>query len=140
VQHAHPQGSAPCVRRSAAWGDAAVHELHDLRVRRGAAQCRSCLAALADAAPFEQSVAYEHLLLDLDGLYGDVVPPIEPLTGAESELLAGFEAGIDRLIDLGGDARTTHRLIDELIWMASCSTSSHGIRRCAQSVSCTAHS
>jgi len=65
------------------------------------AECRSCLAALADAMPFEESITYDGLLIDLDELHGGRVPPIKPVTG-KVFLATHVEARLDRLIELGG--------------------------------------
>ncbi len=68
------------------------------------AEARSCLAALADIAmDFDESVLYEHLLLDLDALHGDDAPALHPLTRDRAELLRRLEAAVDRMLDLGGD-------------------------------------
>lgn len=78
------------------------------------ADCRSCLAALADSNPFEQSVAYERLLLDLDAIHGDIIPALERITGVRDQLLLRFETGIDRLIDLGGNGLSLELLLHRL--------------------------
>ncbi len=64
-------------------------------------EARSCLAALADGATdFDESVHFEHLLLDLDALHGDDAPALHPLTGDRAELLRRLEAAVDRMLDL----------------------------------------
>ena len=69
------------------------------------AEARSCLAALADMAiDFDDSVLYEHLLLDLDALHHDGCPALRPVTGDRAELLTRLEVAVDRMIDLGGQA------------------------------------
>ena len=68
------------------------------------AESRSCLAALADSATdFDESVHFEHLLLDLDGLHPNG-PGLSPITGTKAHLLDRLEGAIDQMIDLGGDA------------------------------------
>lgn len=64
------------------------------------ADCRSCLASLADQSPFELSVFYERLLLLLDALHGDCVPALYTITGMPDELYARLMVGLDRLIQL----------------------------------------
>lgn len=67
------------------------------------AEASSCLTALADIAmDFDESVLYEHLLLDLDALHGDDSPALHPLTGNRAELHRRLEAAVDRMLDLGG--------------------------------------
>ena len=64
------------------------------------AEARSCLAALADSAPtFDESVHYEHLLLDLDSLH-PFGPGLFPTTGTKAGLLIRLEAAVDRMLDL----------------------------------------
>jgi hypothetical protein len=64
------------------------------------ADCRSCLAALADQPPFEQSVGYARLLLLLDALHDDCVPALETITGTPAELHARLLDGLSMPIDL----------------------------------------
>ena len=67
------------------------------------AEARSCFAALADAAiDFDESVHFEHLLLDLDALH-PCGPGLSPITGTTECLLYRLETAVDQLIDLGGD-------------------------------------
>lgn len=67
------------------------------------AEARSCLAALADAATgFDESVYFEHLLLDLDSLHPDG-PGLSPMLGSKDDLLDRLEAAVDKMLDLGGD-------------------------------------
>src|SRR4051812_17622925 len=67
------------------------------------AEARSCLAALADASPFELSVEYEHLLLELDAMHGGHGPATFPVTGSLSELHQRVEARLEDLSGLGAD-------------------------------------
>lgn len=64
------------------------------------AECRGCIAALADQMPFEFSVAYERLLLLLDAIHGDDVPALEPVPGEPDEVWARLIAALDLLIRL----------------------------------------
>lgn len=65
------------------------------------AEARSCLAALADSATdVDESVDYEHLLLDIDGLH-PIGPALSPMTGTKTELLDRLEAAVDQMLDLG---------------------------------------
>ncbi len=65
------------------------------------AEARSCLAALADVAmDFDESVLYEHLLLDIDALHGDDAPALSARVGDRTELLRRLEAAVDRMLDL----------------------------------------
>lgn len=68
------------------------------------AECRSCLAALADAMPFEESITYDGLLIDLDEIHHGWFPATEPVRGVLADLRVWFQHGLERLIDLGGDA------------------------------------
>jgi len=83
---------------------------------RALAEARSCLAALADAATaFDQSVAYERLLLCLDWLYGDNTPACESMPGVgRTDLLLRAESAIERLIELGTDALSIELLLIDL--------------------------
>ena len=68
------------------------------------AEARSCLAALADtAASFDESIHFERLLLDLDGMHDDDSPALYPAAGQAAELLRRLEVAVERLLDLGGD-------------------------------------
>lgn len=75
------------------------------------AEARSCLAALADStADFDESVHYEHLLLDLDTLH-PIGPGLSPTAGTKVELLDRLEGAVDRMIDLGGDGLRLERIL-----------------------------
>ena len=80
------------------------------------AETRSCLAALADAATtFGQSVAYDHALLELDGILGDDGPGCEPLPGVgRDELQRRAESAIERLVEFGVDALSVELLLADL--------------------------
>ena len=76
------------------------------------AEARSCLATLADVAiDFDQSVLYEHLLLDLDALHGDDAPALSARVGDRTELLRRLEAAVDRMRNLGGDGLSLEILL-----------------------------
>lgn len=70
---------------------------------RHLAEARSCLAALADTSPFERSVEYEHLLLELDAMHGGHGPATFPVSGSFSELHQCVEARLEDLSDLGAN-------------------------------------
>ena len=82
-----------------------------LAYSRALAEARSCLAALADSADtFDESVRFEHLLLDLDRLH-PIGPGLSPTTGTKVELLDRLEAAIDQMIELGGDGLSLELLL-----------------------------
>ena len=75
------------------------------------AEARSCLAALADAAPdICESSHYERLLIELDGLH-PVGPALSPIHGTKHELLAGLEVAVDQMISLGDDGLSLELLL-----------------------------
>ena len=75
------------------------------------AQARSCLAALADAAPdICESSHYERLLIELDGLH-PVGPALSPIHGTKDELLDRLEVAVDQMISLGGDGLSLELLL-----------------------------
>jgi hypothetical protein len=76
------------------------------------AEARSCLAALADSAStFEESVHYEHLLLDLDALH-TIGPTLYATTGTKTDLLGRLETAVDQMLDLGeGDGLSLELLL-----------------------------
>lgn len=79
------------------------------------AEARSCLAALADGATdFDESIHFEHLLLDLDGMHMDY-PGLDLLDGDHSLLLRQLEVAVDRMIDLGGDGLALELLLAEAL-------------------------
>jgi hypothetical protein len=79
------------------------------------AEARSYLAALADsAADFEESVHYEHLLLDLDRLH-PIGPGLSPVTGTKAALLYRLEAAVDQMIDLGGNGLSLELLLADAL-------------------------
>ena len=80
------------------------------------AEARSCLAALADSAMgFDQSVAYDQLLLRIDWLHGDDTPACEPMPGVgRDELLRRAEATIERLGKFGIDGLSVELLLADL--------------------------
>jgi hypothetical protein len=69
------------------------------------AEARSCLAALADGATdFDESIHFEHLLLELDALHEpDGYPALYPLHDNRADLLIRIEAAVDQMLDLGAD-------------------------------------
>lgn len=82
------------------------------------AEARSCLAALADGATdFDESIHFEHLLLDLDSLHGDDAPALHSLTGDRAELLCRLETAVNRMLDLGGDGLSLEILLAQAgVW------------------------
>jgi tRNA isopentenyl-2-thiomethyl-A-37 hydroxylase MiaE len=69
------------------------------------AEARSCLAALADTATdFDESIHFEQMLLELDGMHMEDFPALSHLVGDRAELLRRLEAAVDRMLDLGGDS------------------------------------
>jgi len=75
------------------------------------AQARSCLAALADiATDFDESVHFEHLLLDLDSLHPNG-PSLHALVGDRAVLVRRLEEAVDRMLDLGGDGLSLEILL-----------------------------
>jgi len=82
------------------------------------AEARSCLAALADGATdFDESIHFEHLLLDLDALHGDDAPALSARVGDRTELLRRLEAAVDRMLDLGGDGLSLEILLAQAgVW------------------------
>lgn len=80
------------------------------------AEARSCLATLADSArPFEQSVAFDRLLLRLDWLHGDDTPACEPMPGVgRDELQRRAETAIEQLVEFGIDSLSIELLLADL--------------------------
>lgn len=74
-----------------------------LNYARNLAEARSCLAGLADMSPYETSIAYEHLLLELDAMHGGHGPATFPVAGSLSVLHRRVEARLEDLSDLGAD-------------------------------------
>ena len=70
---------------------------------RSLAEARSCLAALADTSPFGRSVAYEHLLLELEAMNGGHGPATYLVPGSHLELHRRVEARLEDLSHLGAD-------------------------------------
>lgn len=77
--------------------------LHPLYVQK-LAEARSCLAALADASPYEQSIEYEGALLELDALHLGRYPATVDMPGSFGELRCLADVALEALIDLGADA------------------------------------
>ncbi|CAN5291511.1 hypothetical protein BH09ACT12_BH09ACT12_05470 [soil metagenome] len=77
--------------------------LHPLHVQK-LSEARSCLAALADASPYEQSIEYEGALLELDALHHGRYPATVEMPGSLGELRCLAELTLEALIDLGADA------------------------------------
>lgn len=80
-----------------------------LRYATTLAEARSCLAALADASVFERSIAYEHLLLELDAMHDGPGPTAFPVADSLPEPHRRLEA---RLVDLS--VRRRH-LVDRAV-------------------------
>ena len=65
-------------------------------------EARSCLVALADSTDdFDLAIHYDHLLIELDGVTGDVGPACSPMTGTNTELLDRLEVAVDAMHRLG---------------------------------------
>ena len=77
--------------------------LHPLYVQK-LADARSCLAALADGSPYEQSIEYEGALLELDALHRGRYPPAVDMPGSVDDLRCLVEVTLEALVDLGADA------------------------------------
>ncbi len=66
-------------------------------------EARSCLASLADATDdADLSMHYDHLLIELDFITGDVGPACSPVVGTWAELLGRLEDAVDEVLTLGG--------------------------------------
>ena len=80
------------------------------------AEARSYVAALADnARTFDASVEYEHVLLELDTIYGGDVPPTtEVLTDKSDVIYTVAEAAIEELVDHGVDALQVELILARL--------------------------
>lgn len=80
------------------------------------AEARSCLAALADSArTFEQSVAFDRLLLRLDWLHGHDTPACEPMPGVgRDELQRRAETAIEQVVEFGIDSLSVELLLADL--------------------------
>jgi len=75
------------------------------------AEARSCLAALADTATdFDESIHFEHLLLDLDTMHPDG-PALYSLVGDRATLLQRLERAVDRMLELAGDGLSLELLL-----------------------------
>lgn len=85
-----------------------------LRYAIALAEARSYLAALADTSPVEQSIAYEHLLLELDAMNGGRVPATFSIAGSLLELNRRLEARLEDLGDLGGDTLSIELILTQL--------------------------
>ncbi len=68
------------------------------------AEARSCLAALANTSPYERSIAYEHLLFDIDAMIGGRGPATFPIAGSPPELHRRLEGRLQHLSEIGADA------------------------------------
>lgn len=80
-------------------------------------KARSHLAALADSATtIEASIGYDHVLLQIDGLYADDdIPAIAPLAEHGREVLfAAAESAIEDLAGHGIDPLSVELVLDML--------------------------
>ena len=79
-------------------------------------EAQSCLAELADSTDsFEESHAYDHALLELDGILGDEGPGCWHLDTADRAVLrARAERAIEGLIEFGADALSIELLLVSL--------------------------
>lgn len=65
-------------------------------------EARSCLAALADSTDdVDLSIHYDHLLIELGGITGDIGPACSPMAGTKIELLDRLEAAVDAILTFG---------------------------------------
>lgn len=79
------------------------------------AEARSCLAALADTATdFDESIHFEHRLLDLDTMHPDG-PALCPLAGDRATLFQRLEHAVDRMLELGGDGLRLELLLADAL-------------------------
>lgn len=75
-------------------------------------EARSCLAALADSTDdIDLSSHYDHLLIELDDITGDIGPACSPMTGTPAELLRQLEHALDRLAEYGVDGLNLELLL-----------------------------
>lgn len=91
-----------------------MHDQMSARYAQVLAEPRSCLSALADLSPYDSSMAYEHLLLDVDELHGGRVPALHMVTGTLADLRCQAEAWLAELADLGADPLTIELLLVRL--------------------------
>lgn len=65
-------------------------------------EARPCLALLADSTDdTDLSIHYDHLLIELDRITGDVGPACSPMTGTTTELLDRLEFAVDAMLAHG---------------------------------------
>jgi len=75
-------------------------------------EARSCLAALADSTDdLRLSAHYDHLLIELDFITGNVGPARSPIVGTRVELLRRLEVAVDRLVRYGVDGLSLELLL-----------------------------
>ncbi len=78
------------------------------------AEARSCLAALADATSYDQSLGYEQPLLRLDAMHGGCFPAPFPVAASIPQLRRRVEARLEALARLGADTLAIELLLAEL--------------------------
>lgn len=72
----------------------------DFDRRGGFGEADSCLAALADVpVDAEQASHFDHLLIELDILSGDVGPACSSMASTNDELLDRLEGAVDRIAE-----------------------------------------
>lgn len=81
---------------------------------RTLAEARSCLAALADASPFDRSIEYDRALLELDAMHGGHGPATFPVGGWPMELHRRAEIWLEDLADLGADPLSIELILARL--------------------------
>lgn len=91
-----------------------MHDQTSLRYAQVLAELRSCLGALADLSPYASSIAYEHLLLDVDEMHGGRGPALHLVTGKVDELQSQTKAWLEDLAGLGADPLSIELLMVRL--------------------------
>ena len=80
------------------------------------AEARSYVAALADnAGTIDASIEYDRVLLQIDFIHGDYIPPINPVPLTDRDALFSVaESAIENLVDYGVDGLTVELVLDML--------------------------
>lgn len=75
-------------------------------------EARSCLASLADSVDdVDLSAHFDHLLIELDGITGDVGPACYMIAAPPAELLGHLESAAGRLVAYGVDRLSLELLL-----------------------------
>lgn len=80
------------------------------------AEARSYVAALADnAVTIDASIEYDRVLLQIDFIHDDDIPPISPVSITDrGALFAIAESAIEALVEHGIDGLTVELVLDML--------------------------